>query len=155
MCIVFSLILLYYQPFLPLCGKSRKCFLLFGTSSCDELVGNCCCCCCSCWWFFRLISQKTLLIAQNWYWFCSWKAFFMWHNSFCKCSFVEQIPCALLTYVRRVPIFNLLGACDVQSKDDILSSFSTSAVNWMFLWKLFSFKRTWSMESTFITQILS
>ena len=44
----FSVILLYYQPFSL---YTEKRFLLFGTSSCDELVGNCCqCYSCGCWW---------------------------------------------------------------------------------------------------------
>ena len=93
LCTVFFIDFIILSALFSLYGKSRKFFfLLFSTSSCDELVGNCYwCCSCSCWWLLPLISEKTLLIAQNGHLFCSWKTFLMWHNSFCKSSFVEQI----------------------------------------------------------------
>ena len=103
---IFFIDFIILSDLFHLYGKSRKCFLLFGTSSRDELLSNCCwCCSCSLWFLLRLISQKTLLIVQNVYWFCSWKTFLMWFSSFCKCLFVKQVLYALLTNFRRFPFF--------------------------------------------------
>ena len=115
LCTVFLIHFIILWVLSPLYGKSRKCILLFGTSSCDELVDNCCWCfSCSYWWFFCLVLQKSLLISQNRYWLCSWETFLMWLNSFSKCSFVEQISNDFLTNVQVVPIFDLFGARDIK-----------------------------------------
>ena len=79
LCTVFFTDFIILSALFPLNRKSWKCFLLFGTFLWDEFGGNCCWrYSCSSWWLLCLISQKMLLIAQNVYWFCSWKTFLMW-----------------------------------------------------------------------------
>ena len=45
LCTVFFIDFIILSALFPLYGKSRKCFLIFDTSLCDVLFGNCCWCC--------------------------------------------------------------------------------------------------------------